>query len=271
MLLSEELLQEAIHISDETKQASYLIYNKINEILRNVDFSPINNLNKFIKHGTSSFSKTLFNGEVKVSFNITFYNFTIRDVYEELSNYYAEGSSVCIDNKGKNFLCNINIVLKCGALLQNKNIDTITHEIQHIYEQYRIGDEFKERFDVAKIKTLMFSRNETEKSLGEILYLSSNSEKDAFINGAYSEMMANPNTNVKDCFEKTTLHNKLLHFKNLLAYFKQNNYEDTIRRELNISYERFLKYIEKQYQNLRYKTSRIICLAREDKNKQGWH
>lgn len=271
MLLAEELLQEVIHISEETRKTSESIYSKIDGLYRHVVYTPVNDLNKFIKKGNTTFTEILFNNEIKVTFSVTFYNFIIKDEYEELGEYYAEGGSVCIDNKGRNFLCNLNIILKCGTLLPEKNIDTITHEIQHIYEQYRIGEEYKERFDVATIKTLMFSGNEIEKKIGEALYISSNSEKDSFLNGAYAEIMANPNPNVRNCIENTTLYKKLSRLYELLTFFKENNFETEIRKTCNISYNKFIKYIEKQYQNLKYKTSRVMCKAQDDKNKQGWH
>ena len=45
---------------------------------------------------------------------------------------------------------------------------------------------------------------------------------------------------------------------------------ELVKTHLNITYDVFLKYINKQYQILKYKTSRILLKTREDKNKQGW-
>ena len=264
-----EILTESQHISDDVRGLTFEMFDEIGENLKRVEFKPVNELNKFIKVGNVTIKKTLFDN-ANVNFNVTFYNFTIPDEFNELSDYYSEGKSVCIDSRGKNFLSTLNIVLKSGVLVKEKNIDTISHELLHIYEQNKIRDEFKEKFSNTTNKTLMFSSNEAERKLGEVFYLSSNSEQDSFLNGAYNEMMSNLSPNVEECFKKTILYNKLERFDTLLEFFEKEDVSEILRNYYNITYEYFLKYIRSKFSILKKKTAVVLDKVNKEKIKQNW-
>jgi hypothetical protein len=161
-------------------------------------------------------------------------------------------------------------VLKSGVLVKEKNIDTISHELLHIYEQNKIRDEFKEKFSNTTNKTLMFSSNEVERKLGEVFYLSSNSEQDSFLNGAYNEMMSNLSPNVEECFKKTILYNKLERFDTLLEFFEKEDVSEILRNYYNITYEYFLKYIRSKFSILKKKTAVVLDKVNKEKIKQNW-
>ena len=86
-------------------------------------------------------------------------------------------------------------------------MDTIQHEIEHIYQQIMSNKRIPGDDDrYAKMRTDFESNNEDRKTVGRLVYLCYTSEQDAFINGTYAWCMTNDATtepysyrNIKNC------------------------------------------------------------------------
>lgn len=82
-------------------------------------------------------------------------------------------------------------------------IDTIYHELEHFMQTNLMGHNFGSEELYTMAKTNLYSANETERALAQIIYASSPSEQDAFINGMYGSLKNSSFLDIDDEIKKS--------------------------------------------------------------------
>ena len=196
----KQIVNEELGISQEVFQISKDVYDKICSDIKTRDSEKIDICN--IKRGVVKCSLK----DVEFDINYTYRNFLDKNLLKHIDKSgLSEGGTVFLN---KNFIiCNINLYGIGGSINEEDAMDTIQHEIEHIYQQIMSNKRIPGDDDrYAKMRTDLESNNEVRKTVGRLVYLCYKSEQDAFINGTYAWCMTNDSTtepysyrNIKNC------------------------------------------------------------------------
>ena len=130
----------------------------------------------------------------------------------------------------------MNIFSICGTLQTEKAIETIQHEIEHIYQTFMMGKNFGGDMMYAKIKTDLESYDETENKIGEMMYLSLKSEQEGFVNGLYAYMMDKMEPYSDDLLIKSETWQK---FQLLKQYVSELENDENLKEKFTVYFEKF--------------------------------
>lgn len=87
-------------------------------------------------------------------------------------------------------LCNINLFGVSGTINQMEAMNTIQHEIEHLYQEIKSNKRIPSNDRLyAKMRTDLEFGDEKHKKIAKIIYLCFKSEQEGFVNGTYAWCM----------------------------------------------------------------------------------
>ena len=178
----KKVIQEELGINNKVVEISKEIYDKILENITNIGVEKNDTFSK----QNISFSYNI--DDCKITISVTYRNFYDKESFNFHNKpYITEGGSVMVS---KNlFFCFLNIYGISGTIAKDKAIETIQHEIEHIFQQKQMGKRFGNENMYAKIKSDFDSDDEDRSKVGLLLYYSLKSEQEGFVNGLYAYLM----------------------------------------------------------------------------------
>lgn len=217
----------------------------------------------FIK--TGSVNSSLHGVNFKV--NYVCRNFSNKDLVENFDiDALTEGGSVFLD---KRFVfVNVNLIAFNGTVDNKEALNTIQHEIEHIYQQIRANKRIpSDDLKYAKMKTDLEGNDENRRYVARLVYLSYKSEQEGFINGTYAWCMTNDITtppydykNIKNS-PAGKLYNEM--FQLYKEIFNHKEMTMIITKEYNLSKNKVIKSM-KEFQN---RLGKVLVKVNNDKAK----
>lgn len=180
-----ELVKEELGVAIEVTKVSEQIFQDILVDLRIQ--KPEKTEICFIK--TGSVNSSLDNINFKVNYICR--NFSDKKLIEDFDiAALTEGGSVFL-NKSFVFV-NVNLIAFNGTVDSKEALNTIQHEIEHIYQQLKANKRIpSDDLKYAKMKTDLEGDDEMRKNVARLVYLCYKSEQEGFINGTYAWCMTN--------------------------------------------------------------------------------
>ena len=263
VILTEEqlktIIKEELGINKQVVEYSSDIFIKIVDKLKTNDEDiKIEKNELFIK---KTFPLSYYVKDMKLSISVTFRNFldkTFNKFYE--IPYVTDGNSIIV-NKNTSFVF-INIYAISGTIVKEKAMETIQHEVEHIFQHIQMGKEFSGENLYAKIKTDIMQNND----VGLLMYYCLKNEQEAFSNGLYAFLMDKPEPYSEDLLKTSETYSIYAKMKEIFNNIK--NGELTIK-----DYEKYgvtFKTIEKSINNFLHRIGKVIIKVKEDKIKQGF-
>lgn len=265
-------INEELGIADEVKNASDFIKNEI--------ISKLNQENKnIIADGVSSkkinFSEKVFNKTIH--FQIGYYNFKDKIYYQKYINKYGDFEGSSVSNDGKFNYIQINFYSISGYI-DNKNLsDTIQHELEHIFQQVKA----KKSFGGQQLYNYSFqflnTNNLNDRALAIIVYMSRQSEIDAFINGLYGFLKnGHKLLGSREDIKESPIYQQLVNLKWAKKYIIDNINNIELQQAIavyqnnyDINYNKFLKLADYAIDNVNQKIGRVIIKYKNDCLKEG--
>lgn len=278
-----QLIKEEYHISNAVCAFSEFLFDKIVDLCLQSKMKQISeNARKSasILNYNETFDGSALDME-NINFNINmqidYYDFRDAPSYEEYkqTNPIFNDASVMFRKRNKqNFLIIINvIVIRVASRFSKELIDSIQHEVNHIYQQLYMGDKYPNNVIYSDFYGRMISNpNLDERIIGFLLYMSDSSEQDSMINGLYAQCkMYHKDENVNDIIKNSTLFRNIAEIEQYIQYIQNNKeaFYPIIRRYYR-TYKRFesldifLRYIKARKQRLQRKFANIVVRIKHD-------
>ena len=265
MQLTEEkirkIIKEELGIALEVSEISKTVYQQIiDDInLQQSEHTDICNIT------SGSIITNLDN--LKIHINYCYRNFFNNEVLDDIDiDMLTDGGSVYIS---QSFIsCNINLFGVSGTINQMEAMNTIQHEIEHLYQEIKSNKRIPSNDRLyAKMRTDLESGDENHKKIAKIIYLCFKSEQEGFVNGTYAWCMCQnfqtPPFSYKDILNSPVgkLYTELV---NLYFELEENKeMMDILKKEYRISINKIQKCI---YQFLK-RIGRILIKVNNDKAK----
>ncbi len=256
-----ELVKEELGIAMEVYDATQNVYQNILNDIKTRD-SEITEV-CYIKEG--SVNSILFNTNIKV--NYVYRNFLDKDIITNFDiEFLTEGGTVFFNKK--HIWINVNLIVINGAINKQEAVNTIQHELEHVYQQIRGNKQIPYNdMRYAKMKTDLEGNNENRKKVSRLVYLAYKSEQEGFINGTYAWCMTNdaitPPYDYKNIKNSPAgkVYNEMLQLYNEI--FNNNEMTNIITKEYNLSKNKVIKSM-KNFQN---RLGKVIVKVNNDKAK----
>lgn len=266
-MLNEDLKQvikEELGISDKVREYSKAFFkDMLSEIEKTDDVVKTEVMVK------KTCPLSFFIGNIKISSTIVYRNFLSKD-YNKLYTdpHVTDGSSFCLSKNV--YLCIINVYAVCGVLDRVAAMETIQHEIEHIYQQIMMNDSFGGDLLYTKIKTDMFSGDPNREKVGNLLYHSLKPEQEGFSNGLYAFLM----DSMEPYSEELLMDSEAWRiYTSMKETFNELKDSDEMKKIFSEYYEEYgitLNGIEREINNFLHRIGRVAIKAKQDKAKQGW-
>lgn len=167
----------------------------------------------------------------------------------------------------------ISVVYVEGKPLNNQFYDSIGHELEHLYQNELMDKEFRNQ-DIYRIAISgLHEKDKYIRCLSTIIYASTKSEQEAFINGFYSEFShGNIDPGKLDkAIEESVCGDWLKELYNSYVFLKEHNDEnmqEAIRKYKNIkdyyNYKYFLYIARNGIKNLERRIARLTYKIKKD-------
>ena len=266
MLITElkKVIQEELGISNGVTLVSHGFYDKM--------VNAIKNTNDIEKTETTIIKKTqmvFYIYDIKLSCNITYRNFLSKD-YESLYKmpYITNGESFRLTEKL--YFCFINVFAISGTINKEKAMETIQHEIEHIYQQIKMGNGFGSDSLYVKLKNDMESSDENRVKISKMIYYTIKSEQEAFVNGLYAYFMDLNEPYSEERLKKSETWNNYIFLKKVLSELEHNDEMKAIFNEYFCEFGITVKDMERETNNFLHRIGRAIIKIQNDKIKQGY-
>ena len=151
-----------------------------------------------------------------------------------------------------------------------KAMETIQHEVEHMFQQIRMGHSFGGDQLYGKIKTDMESGYKNRSKVARLLYYTLKPEQEGFINGLYAFLMDSMEPYTEELLKKSETWDNYLFSKNTLKEIKENAELKSIFNEYFNDYGITIGEIETELDNLLHRIGRVVIKVKQDKAKQGW-
>lgn len=255
----KQLLNEELGVSEMVADLSMSVYKKIEEevkIKTDVETSD------FYSKWNNSLTFDLFGGNVSCS--ITCYNFFTKEYYE-YSGVVSTGWSVYVSDKL--FFMGLTIPMISGQIVKSNVIDTIQHELSHLFEQKMMGKKYSDSNIYSFIKTNMESRNVIVSKTAQLMYGCIKSEQDSYVNGLYAYLMAKPEMPSMEIIKKSEC---WILYEKMCSIYNEFCDEQDFIKELK-KYKMTPEKVMKLCDNFIKKIGKVLVKVKQDKyKKQGF-
>lgn len=257
----KQLVNEELGISNEVFNISKEIFNNICSDIKTRESVKLDLC--YIKNGVVKSSLK----DVEFKVNYVYRNFLDKKIIEHIDKDSLSNGGTVFLNK-KFIICNINLYGISGSINEEDAMDTIQHEIEHIYQQIMSNKRIPEDdFRYAKMRTDLESNDNIRNTIGRLVYLCYKSEQDAFINGTYAWCMTNDALtepysyrNIKNC-PSGKLYLEMKELYNIV--FNDAKMTELIETEYNLTNEKILYSIK----NFGKKLGKVLVKVNKDKSK----
>ena len=180
-------INEELSINNEVRQASFKLIETINEHMKSVPKQYFANIN-----GTSyrigDLKETILNTTINIHYRLV--NFKDKHFYEMAIDKLPSFPNSY--NKKTNTL-SLDIISISGNIDQNTYVDTIQHEIEHMFQENKRDKPFNEDalYKMAMFLKTNFIDDKVAYRIGDLLYFTRQCENDAYVNGLYSLLVDN--------------------------------------------------------------------------------
>lgn len=257
----KKVLKEEQGIADDVEKTSQEVFDLIKQSIKNKEYSK-NDYGQYVGNIKFKFLNT------NVSLSYEYVNFKSKTEYDYSSKgKLGYGSSVFIDKRLS--LVNVQVCAVNGSIVKDITVDTVQHELEHIYQQLKMGREFGGSLKYARIKNDMQYPNESiQKKASILVYGCFKSEQEGYANGLYSFLMSKMGADVDSYVYESPAWKLYKTMRNIFEELKINSELYTyICKKYNLN---MLK-IERCLNNFLHRIARIVLKARYDKYaKQNW-
>lgn len=265
MLLNEKyikkIIKEELGVAYNVIETSNFIFDSI----KNDIIGKESKKNEFYNEVNGRFDVKFLDTTIKLAYS--FKNFKDKEYFDyamRKNPEYRDGSSIFFSKRW--VLMNVNLNGYSGIIDKPNAMDVISHELEHIYQQIKIGSQFTEKF-YNKIRVALNSQDKNVYKAAKLIYGCIKSEQEGFCNGLYSYLMAEPVIDIcdkvqnSDCYrlykEIENIYNESISNKKLLGYILEYGYS--------------INEIKKKIKIFKWRIGRILAKVEEDKVKyQGW-
>lgn len=254
------LINEELGISSD-------IIKKTNEIFTFIENGISNNkenVKKFDNYSINKFSVKFDFFDTIVNCSVECYNYYTKEYYE-YSNIDTSAWSVYT---GKRFSF-MGIIVPCisGKIVKEETMDSLQHELEHLYQQVMMKKPFSNKEIYAQLKTDRYSEDEIIRKTANLVYGCLVSEQDGFVNGLYSYLMSLPIFFSMEALKESStweLYSEMVstfnEFKNNQKFIDELKHYKFTKNKVVQSLNRFITKIGK-----------VIVKVQQDKyKKQGW-
>ena len=206
---------------------------------------------------------------IKISSSIIYRNFLSKE-YNKLYEmpYITDGASFRVtDNL---YFCFINVFAISGTIVKEKAMETIQHEIEHIFQQIQMGKGFGNDSMYIKIKSDMESNDENRSKIGKLFYYTLKSEQEGFNNGLYAYLMDINQPYSENLLVQSESWKNYTFMKETFNELQNNIEMKNIFNEYFVNYGIKLNDIKKEINNYLHRIGKTIIKVQQDKFKQGW-
>lgn len=214
-ILLEELSQiitEELGISADVVDISKSLFNIINDGCKDTKYETDD---AGILFKRLSFDQVISGHRVKIYVKV--YNFRNPAEY---NNAIANNPSMldCSSGyyRGTILFIHLNLYQISGQIDNGVALDMIHHEVEHMFQQIKMGKTFGGTENNAMALSKMSSEDDIERSCAVIVYMSQKSEQEAFTNGLYGYLLSNYayKDNIRDLVDKSTAMEKVKQLRN---------------------------------------------------------
>ena len=252
----KKILSEEMGVADEVINMTNDVYALICESIKNKEYA---------NDGTGTVT-TSFKG-CKITITYEYLNFNTPEEYKYASNgKLGYGWSVFIDRRLS--LMRVQICAVSGTIQKGMALDTIQHEIEHIYQQCLSQKEFGDSLRYAGIRKDMESKDQSISKAGRIMYGCLKSEQEGYANGLYSFLMSQHGPKAENFLQKSPAWALYEEMKNILSEVKMNK---VLENYLLTRYGATVKELEYRVNNFLRRIARVVMKVNYDKmSKQNW-
>ena len=260
----KKIIKEELGVSNEVINISKDILKMCIERIKNAKVVEKNDI--LIK---KSFNFNYKINDSNISITVYHRNFLNNDLFMLDGNeYITNGASILLAKNHS--MCILNIFSVCGTLQTEKAMETIQHEVEHIYQTFMMGKNFGGEMMYAKIKTDLESDDNDENKIGNMMYLSLKSEQEGFANGLYAYMMDKPSPYSNDLLIESETWKKFQLLKQLVSELETN---ESLKKKFSVYFENFgitINDLKQSIKNFSSRIGKVIIKVKNDKIKQGW-
>lgn len=260
----KEIIKEELGIYKSIFDKTIEVYNAIVQDLPNRGKKHNENGEFIVQKGSI---RTELDGH---SFSVyyTYRNFKNRDVVD----VYGEanltmGSSSYIGRYRA--ICNIDLYGVSGTIRKEKAVETIQHELEHIFQEFRADASIPNGDFYAKMRNDLESNDENRRKIGRLIYGCLKSEQEGYINGLYSYCM------VDDFITPPYNYSNIVDSDAGKLYVEISDILKELRNDINLQnilkeYGWSIKKVETHIINFIHRIGRVLIKVNNDKIKLGW-
>lgn len=227
------------------------------------------------------------NGNVKYDFegkilDIQYFILNFRDrkymeKYAEAKGINNDAKSIVLYNKRKNenkyvlngiWLYGVSI---SGTIQKSELLDGIQHELEHVYQQFKMGNDFGKEDVIGYVNDGLKSSDPFEFNVANLVYMSFKYEQEGFANGLYAYCASDP-THYNDRFLSSPAYKKLLQLKEGRKFLEENISDEHLAKVLEkykvlgITQENILRKLDKTINECIRRFGRVFCKVMKDIN-----
>ena len=252
-----EIIKEEYGISNDVIKKTKEVYQILLSAIRE------KNINKEqYEYYTISKHNITFNiMSCKINCSLTVYNFYNRDYYI-YSNVKSDGWSAYLSQTHGIMGC----IVPCisGKPIKEIVMNTIQHELEHLYQEILMEKTFSDGTTYAKLKDNLKSKNEIEYNAARLVYGCIKSEQEGYVNGLYAYLMSLPNLFSMDSLYKSDCWKLYSEMVNILNEFKDNIFfVDELKK-----YKLTIVKIKRAVYMFLKKIGKVIVKVKQDKYKK---
>lgn len=283
-----KILNEELGISDEVVNVTNLIFDKIIKEYKNKKYKNIIPHGKGIYEYQGYFIETnVFGHNLTIEYSI--FNFNDRICREEYiakngNGYLNAASNFRYLGNGENrkLITNkIMIVLEAisGNVINEENaLDSTQHEIEHIFQQSLMDNEFGNIKLYRITSNNLYSENKFASNLALVLYMSFKNEIEGYANGLYAYVkrrMQETPININQIFRESAAYEKLQQMYTAKNFINANINDKRMDaafypyRFTNIKKEKIGKIMDLTIREMVRRFGRALIKARKDSIAQG--
>lgn len=266
----KQCVNEELGINNDVVQASYRIIEELKEDMKNVPKMYFSNID-VASHKLGRFKTNAFGNEINVTYRIT--NFRDKYYYDlgrDKVTHYPNGFDY------KNMTLMVDILSISGKIDEKTCSDTIQHELEHLFQEIKRDKSFgeDELYKMANFLKTYYRNDPTAYKIGDLIYFSRQCENDAYVNGLYALLVDNYKNHhwpTASVIQGSDLYAGLKRMKENKQWLEQNKETEqvkelfkSINRNVSITPEKLLKFVEKSEKRLMNKTGKVIVKVQKD-------
>lgn len=259
----EKIIQEELSISQNVLNIASSIIEDIKNGLKQTKGTPLND-NKRIYYRKLKLKNVILDKNVYI--NVDHYNFHDSNVKTN-SNIDVDTS---LSSSGAINIIQITCYSISGKLVENKLLDSLFHEIEHIYQSIKGSIKLKipdKLYNIAHNN--LYVDDIFIKASAWIIYYSYNYEQDAFVNGLYGFIKNQGPLPQWENLKESDAYKSLLGIRKYREILFKIHDDSQIQRIFNLSVDKIIKMSKAAEKRLLNKIGKILIKHQNDMINEG--